>query len=182
MHLRKQHLEKLNLEVSFKWLKDDSVFATGGGEKNARFFFDSKCNISGSECRRVFKLFLAHTMDPSGPFWGAHPTEKYLHTRRHTLEKNRRKNARFGVQAGWSAPGGVKHQNCFGTHYGPFRPFLGVRTPPKSICTHAGTRLKKIDKICCFLSQAGWSAPGGVKHKNCAKPANPPRFCSETDL
>ena len=39
-------------------------------------------------------------------------TEKYLHIRRHTLEKNRRKNARFGVQAGWSAPGGAKHQNC----------------------------------------------------------------------
>ena len=27
----------------------------------------------------MFKLVLAHTMDPSGPFWGAHPTEKYVH-------------------------------------------------------------------------------------------------------
>ena len=78
----------------------------------SHFFVDSIEHISGSECRRGFKLFLAHTMGPSGTFWGAHPTEKYLHTRRHTLEKNRRKNARFRVQAGWSAPGGAKHQSC----------------------------------------------------------------------
>ena len=26
-------------------------------------------------------------MDPSGPFWGASPADKYVHTRRHKLEK-----------------------------------------------------------------------------------------------
>ena len=108
-------------------LKDRPVFATGGGVKTTDFFLDSKYKISGLECRRRFKLVLAHTMDPSGPFWGAHPAEKYLHTRRHTLEKFRRKSV-------------------------------------------------------VFVTQAGWSAPGGVKHKNCTKPANPPQFCSETDL
>ena len=35
---------------------------------------------------------MAHTMDPSGPFWGARPAKKYVHTRRYTLEKIAKKS------------------------------------------------------------------------------------------
>ena len=54
----------------------------------------------------MFKLVLAYTMDPFGPFWGAHPTKKYVHTKAHPLENFRRKNALFWTQAGFT-PGGV---------------------------------------------------------------------------
>ena len=54
----------------------------------------------------MFKLVLAHTMDPSGPFWGAHPTKKYVHTKTCPLENFRRKNA-FFWSVTVSAPGGV---------------------------------------------------------------------------
>ncbi len=57
-------------------LKDDPHLFTGG---KCTFFFHSKCKISGLECLMRFKLVLAHTLDPSGPFWIAHPTKKYLH-------------------------------------------------------------------------------------------------------
>ena len=59
-------------------------FLLGGGK--CIFFWTSKFIISGLECRRMFKLVLAHTMDPSGPFWGTHPTEKYVLTKAHPLE------------------------------------------------------------------------------------------------
>ena len=90
-------------------LKDDSVFVTGG---DAQFFWTSKCKISGLECRRMFKLVLAHTMDPSGPFWGTHPTKKYVHTKAHPLENFGRKNALFWPQAGFGPRWGAKCQNC----------------------------------------------------------------------
>ena len=60
----------------------------------------------------MLKIFLAHTMDPSGPFWGAHPTEKYVHTKAHPLENFRRKNALFWPQAGFGPRWGAKCQNC----------------------------------------------------------------------
>ena len=44
----------------------------------------------------MFKLVLAHTMDHSGPFWGAHPTEKYVHPKAHPLRNFDQKNADFG--------------------------------------------------------------------------------------
>ena len=69
-------------------------FLLPGG--NAQIFWTSKCKISGLECRRMFKLVLAHTMDPSGPFWGAHPTEKYVHPKAHPLRNFDQKNADFG--------------------------------------------------------------------------------------
>ena len=53
-----------------------------------------------------FKVVSADTMDPSGPFWGAHPTKKYVHTKAHPLENFRRKMAFFLPQAGFG-PGGV---------------------------------------------------------------------------
>ena len=85
------------------WLGQASYFFKGwppfvheGGGRKCRFFFHSKCKISGSECRSGFKLVLAHTMDPSGPFWGAHPTEKYVHPKAHPLRNFDQKNADFG--------------------------------------------------------------------------------------
>ena len=78
----------------FDFLKDDPHLFTGG-EKKADFFFHSKCKISGSECRSGFKLVLAHTMVPSGPFWGAHPTEKYVHPKAHPLRNFYQKKCRF---------------------------------------------------------------------------------------
>ncbi len=33
-----------------------------------------------------FKLILAHTLDPSVPFWIAHPTKKYLHPKAQPAE------------------------------------------------------------------------------------------------
>ena len=77
--------KEITVRAEPKYLKGKPRFCYGGGEKVV--IFHSKYKISGLECRRRFKLVLAHTMDPSGPFWGAHPAEKYLHTRRHTLEK-----------------------------------------------------------------------------------------------
>ena len=43
---------------------------------------------------------------------------------------------------------------------------FGVRTPPKSICTHAGTRLKIFDENMSFLGPRMVSAPYGVSNKN----------------
>ena len=65
-----------------------------------QIFFDSKCKISGLECRMRFKLVLAHTLDPSGPFWAGHPTEKYLHPKAQPAEISDEKNADFGTS--WS--------------------------------------------------------------------------------
>ena len=43
-----------------------------------------------------FKLVLAHTLDPSGPFGITHRTEKYLHPKAQPAEISDEKNARFG--------------------------------------------------------------------------------------
>ena len=42
-----------------------------------------------------FKLVLAHTLDPSSPFWDIHPIEKYLHPKAHHAEISVEKNADF---------------------------------------------------------------------------------------
>ncbi len=54
----------------------------------------------------MFKLVLAHTMDPSGPFWGAHPTEKYVHIKAQPPKSFRLKMSRIWVRGGFG-PGGV---------------------------------------------------------------------------
>ena len=59
----------------------------------------------------MFKLVLAHTMDPSGPFWGAHPIEKYVHTKAHPLENFGRKNAFSDDQASLGPRWGAECQN-----------------------------------------------------------------------
>ena len=41
------------------------------------------------------KLVLAHTLDPSGPFWITHPTEKYLYPYTQPAEISDEKNVRF---------------------------------------------------------------------------------------
>ena len=46
----------------------------------------------------------ARRYDPFGPFWGARPAEKYVHTCRHTLEKNRQKKPIFGHDWSQSIP------------------------------------------------------------------------------
>ena len=92
-------------------LKDLSVFPYRG-RGNAYFFWTSKFIISGLECRRMFKLVLAHTMDTSGPFWATHPTKKYVLTKAHPLENFRRKNVFFADQAGLGPRWGAKCQKC----------------------------------------------------------------------
>ena len=77
-----------------------TAFLLRGG-RQCKMFWTSKCIISGLECRRMFKLVSAHTMDPSSPFWGAHPTKKYVHAKAHPLEKFRRKNV-FFLRSSWS--------------------------------------------------------------------------------
>ena len=42
-----------------------------------------------------FKLVLAHTLDPSSPFWDIHPIEKYLHPKAHHAEIPVEKKCRF---------------------------------------------------------------------------------------
>ena len=76
-------------------LKDNPHLFRG----NARLFY-SKYKISGLECRMRFKLVLAHTLDPFGPFWIAHPTKKYLHPKAQPAEICVEKNAYFGTS--WS--------------------------------------------------------------------------------
>ncbi len=54
----------------------------------------------------MFKLVLAHTMDPSGPFWGT-PPPKSMCTHRHTRLKIFDEKMHFFCPNGVSAPGGV---------------------------------------------------------------------------
>ena len=60
----------------------------------------------------MVKLVPAHTMDPFGPFWGTHPTEKYVHTKAHPFENFRRNNTFFATQAGLNPRWGAKCQKC----------------------------------------------------------------------
>ena len=96
MTLSASRLPILRIKVycCLRRLKGFLPFVYGGGG-NADFFFDSKCKISGLECRMGFKLVLAHTLDPSGPFWDIHPIEKYLHPKAHHAEISVEKNADF---------------------------------------------------------------------------------------
>ena len=55
----------------------------------------SKCKILGLECRRKFKLALAHMMDPSGPFGARTPPKSMCTHEAHPLEKKRSKMAIF---------------------------------------------------------------------------------------
>ena len=80
------------------------------GENKMHIFWTSKFIISGLECRRMFKLVLVHTMDPSGPFWGAHLTEKYVHTKAYPLEKFRRKMTPILGPTGFGNRWGAKCQ------------------------------------------------------------------------
>ena len=59
-----------------------------GGDKNGGIFLTSKCKILGLECRRKFKLVLAHMMDPSGPFGARTPPKSMCTHEAHPLEKN----------------------------------------------------------------------------------------------
>ena len=76
-------------------LKETPRFITGGG-KNGGIFFTSKCKISGLECRRKFKLALAHNMDPSGPFGVRTPPKSMCTHEAHALEKKWSKMSIFG--------------------------------------------------------------------------------------
>ena len=86
-------------------------------EGGTRFSVDSKWIIFGTRCRKVMGQLFARRYDPFGPFWGARPAEKYVHTCRHTIEKNRQKITIFGndwsqsiLKARWlyEAQNGVK--------------------------------------------------------------------------
>ncbi len=51
-------------------------------------------------------------MDPSGPFWGAHPTEKYVHPKAHPLRNFDQKNADFGSFVTHLCLLGANHVGC----------------------------------------------------------------------
>ncbi len=57
----------------------------------------SKCKILGLECRRKFKLVLAHIMDPSGPLGARTPPKSKCTHVAHPLEKKWSKMAIFGT-------------------------------------------------------------------------------------
>ena len=78
-------------------LKGNPSFYYGGG-KNGGVFLTSKCKILGLECRRKFKLVLAHIMDPSGPFGARTPPKSMCTHEAHPLEKKWSKMAIFGSQ------------------------------------------------------------------------------------
>ena len=61
----------------------------------------------------------------------------------------------------WSVVGG---SNLFWHTLWTLPALFGVRTPPKSICTHAGTRLKNFDENTTFLRPTMVSAPYGVSN------------------
>jgi hypothetical protein len=80
-------------------LKEHPPFYYGGGGGNGGIFMTSKCKMLGLECRRKFKLVLAHIMDPSGPRpFGARTPPKSMCTHEaHPLEKKWSKMAIFGT-------------------------------------------------------------------------------------
>ena len=82
---------------SKKVIKGNPPFYYGGGGKNGGIFLTSKCKILGLECRRKFKLVLAHIMDPSGPFGARTPPKSMCTHVAHPLEKKWSKMAIFGT-------------------------------------------------------------------------------------
>ena len=51
-------------------------------------------------------------MDPSGPFWGAHPTEKDVHTKAHPPENFRLKMTWIWIRGDFGPRWGAKRQKC----------------------------------------------------------------------
>merc|ERR1712035_118428 len=81
-----------------KNVKGNPPFYYGGGEENGQIYLTSKCKILGLEGRRKFKLVLAHTMDPSGPFGVRAPPKSMCTHEAHALEKKWTKMSIFGTK------------------------------------------------------------------------------------